>query len=177
MSERKRKLEVYEGQPGANGVASAVPSFGNGTVNLYTGKPYSQRYYDILSKRKGAARAPAPTRAFPATYRAMHLRAKHLSAQTYIAPALTLALLSVGELRTVESLLWARVKLRPCSAHACIECVKQLCQGRKLPASLRRAAGVAGSGGLRRYDQWPPDDHPRRRDGVRQDHPDRAVHC
>ena len=65
MSERKRKLEVYEGQPGANGVASAVPSFGNGTVNLYTGKPYSQRYYDILSKRKGEARTPAPSQPSP----------------------------------------------------------------------------------------------------------------
>ena len=58
MSERKRKLEVYEAQP-SNGVASAVPSFGNGTVNLYTGRPYSQRYYDILSKRKGESRALA----------------------------------------------------------------------------------------------------------------------
>ena len=69
MSERKRKLEVYESHP-SNGVASAVPSFGNGTVNLYTGKPYTQRYYDILAKRKGesasastslrAPRHPAP---------------------------------------------------------------------------------------------------------------------
>ena len=74
MSERKRKLEVYDAQPSVNGVGSAVPSFGNGTVNLYTGKPYSQRYYDILSKRKGEARTPAPAApspppAFPCTCR------------------------------------------------------------------------------------------------------------
>ncbi len=60
MTERKRKLEVYEGNP-TNGVASAVPSFGNGTVNLYTGRPYSQRYYDILAKRKGESAAMAST--------------------------------------------------------------------------------------------------------------------
>ena len=61
MTERKRKLEVYESNP-TNGVASTVPSFGSGTVNLYTGRPYSQRYYDILAKRKGESAATASPR-------------------------------------------------------------------------------------------------------------------
>jgi hypothetical protein len=51
--ERKRKLDIdtgAEGEPGANG----------GTIqennrNMFTGKPYSTRYYDILSGRKGAS--------------------------------------------------------------------------------------------------------------------------
>ena len=44
--ERKRKLDVLEG----NG-AIALPS--QPSINPYTGRPYSSRYYDILSKRKG----------------------------------------------------------------------------------------------------------------------------
>ena len=54
MSDRKRKLDVFSGDAPAstNGVA---------TVNPYTGRPYSQKYYDILQKRKGADRQPQGT--------------------------------------------------------------------------------------------------------------------
>ena len=46
MADRKRKLDVFQTEPPAqNGVATANP---------YTGRPYSQKYYDILAKRKGA---------------------------------------------------------------------------------------------------------------------------
>mmetsp|Transcript_68078 Transcript_68078/g.215385 ORF Transcript_68078/g.215385 Transcript_68078/m.215385 type:complete len:701 (-) Transcript_68078:54-2156(-) len=44
--ERKRKIDVVES---AAGVAPA----GEATVNPWTGRPYSQKYYDILDKRKG----------------------------------------------------------------------------------------------------------------------------
>lgn len=52
--DRKRKLDVLEQDAGkrfhaANG--SAVP--GQASLNPYTGRPYSGRYYEILSKRKG----------------------------------------------------------------------------------------------------------------------------
>ncbi len=48
--ERKRKLEVFEPQGAAVGLP-AQPS-----INPYTGRPYSNRYYDILAKRKGGWR-------------------------------------------------------------------------------------------------------------------------
>ena len=59
--DRKRKLDVYEQDAGkrfhaANG---AVPSGvgtamqGQSALNPYTGRPYSGRYYEILSKRRG----------------------------------------------------------------------------------------------------------------------------
>lgn len=53
--DRKRKLEVSEQDAvkrfhAANG-AIAMP--GQSTLNPYTGRPYSARYYEILSKRKG----------------------------------------------------------------------------------------------------------------------------
>lgn len=59
--DRKRKLDVFEQDAskrlqGANGAAHGgigmtVP--GQAALNPYTGRPYSGRYYDILSKRKG----------------------------------------------------------------------------------------------------------------------------
>ena len=61
MAERKRKLDVYDGQPDANGAMRAAPAYGSPTINPYTGRPYSNKYFDILSKRKGATRAlPSP---------------------------------------------------------------------------------------------------------------------
>jgi hypothetical protein len=52
MGDRKRKLDVF---------TSDAPSSTNGaaTVNPYTGRPYSQKYYDILQKRKGAVHRTA----------------------------------------------------------------------------------------------------------------------
>ena len=54
--DRKRKLELYEA-PAANGGAPGT-SYGQQTddgpsVNPYNGRPYSQRYYQILAERKG----------------------------------------------------------------------------------------------------------------------------
>ena len=59
--DRKRKLDVFEQDAGkrfqgANGAAyggigTTIP--GQAALNPYTGRPYSGRYYDILSKRKG----------------------------------------------------------------------------------------------------------------------------
>ena len=46
MSDRKRKLDVFSGD------ASATQN-GHALVSPLTGRPYSQRYHDILSKRKG----------------------------------------------------------------------------------------------------------------------------
>ena len=57
--ERKRKLEVYEAPPApaaANGGGyqqTAAPPAGGDTINPYTGRPYSQRYYQILAGRQG----------------------------------------------------------------------------------------------------------------------------
>ena len=51
MTERKRKLDVFTDAPSTNGAAAGgVP-----TVNPFTGRAYSTRYYDILSKRRGEA--------------------------------------------------------------------------------------------------------------------------
>ena len=53
--ERKRKLEIYEeGAPGTapNGAAPAGQPEEQ-TINPYTGRPYTKRYYDILAGRKG----------------------------------------------------------------------------------------------------------------------------
>lgn len=52
--DRKRKLDVFEQDAGkrfhaANGSAMPVQA----SLNPYTGRPYSSRYYEILSKRKG----------------------------------------------------------------------------------------------------------------------------
>ncbi|DBB04578.1 TPA: hypothetical protein ACH3X1_012656 [Trebouxia sp. C0004] len=59
--DRKRKLDVFEQDAGkrfqgANGavhggIGTTIP--GQAALNPYTGRPYSGRYYDILSKRKG----------------------------------------------------------------------------------------------------------------------------
>ncbi|KAK3242293.1 hypothetical protein CYMTET_48013 [Cymbomonas tetramitiformis] len=49
MGERKRKLSLFdEGPPPAPVVASTAQA----TINPYTGRPFSQRYFDILEKRK-----------------------------------------------------------------------------------------------------------------------------
>ena len=57
--DRKRKLEVYSsvGAAPADGSAAtlATPS-GSGGVNPFTSRPYSARYYDILSTRQGGMR-------------------------------------------------------------------------------------------------------------------------
>lgn len=50
MSDRKRKLDVgAEDGPAAK--AANMPA--TPQINPYTGRPYSARYYDILSKRTG----------------------------------------------------------------------------------------------------------------------------
>lgn len=51
--ERKRKLEVYESNTGApnGGVPAGQPE--EQTINPYTGRPYTKRYFDILAGRKG----------------------------------------------------------------------------------------------------------------------------
>jgi hypothetical protein len=48
MTERKRKLQVFEDGGGINGGAPQQPR-----VNPYNGRPYSNKYYEILEKRKG----------------------------------------------------------------------------------------------------------------------------
>jgi hypothetical protein len=49
--ERKRKLEIFEDGSAQNN--GAGPEDGNETLNPYTGRPYTKRYYDILAGRKG----------------------------------------------------------------------------------------------------------------------------
>ena len=56
MDNRKRKIDLLgvgaeEAQPG---VIVSPPASQQSALNLYTGRPYSQKYYDILAKRKGA---------------------------------------------------------------------------------------------------------------------------
>lgn len=48
--DRKRKLDVNPVDVNALGGALAQPNKG---LNPYTGRPYSNRYYDILQKRTG----------------------------------------------------------------------------------------------------------------------------
>lgn len=50
MSDRKRKLDVFGGDASATQNGSAL-------VSPLTGRLYSQRYHDILSKRKGEERS------------------------------------------------------------------------------------------------------------------------
>lgn len=50
MTDRKRKLDIYEAAPAG---VTVVPPASQPTVNPYTGRQYSQKYYDILAKRKG----------------------------------------------------------------------------------------------------------------------------
>ena len=45
MSDRKRKLDIFSD--------TAPPVSVQPTTNPHTGRPYSNRYYDILAKRKG----------------------------------------------------------------------------------------------------------------------------
>ncbi|KAL4542646.1 hypothetical protein Ndes2526B_g04600 [Nannochloris sp. 'desiccata'] len=49
--DRKRKLQIFEDGSAQNN--GAVPEDGDQTVNPYTGRPYTKRYYDILAGRKG----------------------------------------------------------------------------------------------------------------------------
>ena len=55
--DRKRKLDVSQDDAskraanGHGGVGSVMP--GQAALNPYTGRPYSGRYYEILSKRQG----------------------------------------------------------------------------------------------------------------------------
>ncbi len=49
--ERKRKLESFE--DGSAGNTGAGLEDGDQTVNPYTGRPYTKRYFDILAGRKG----------------------------------------------------------------------------------------------------------------------------
>ena len=46
MADRKRKLDVFSGDGSSQQNGSAL-------VSPLTGRPYSQKYHDILAKRKG----------------------------------------------------------------------------------------------------------------------------
>ena len=132
MADRKRKLDVFQSEPpGQNGAS---------TVNPYTGRPYSQKYYDILAKRKGEF--VAPTRA---DFLCMMGRSPQPHAE----------------------LVRCACQIKAASANVKVSCGWSV---------WRRPPSVAGQGGLRGHDPQAPDDHPGRRDRVRQDHPDRAVH-
>jgi hypothetical protein len=50
-ADRKRKLDIEEP------AGAAVRPRLDGGINPYTGRAYSQRYYDILDKRKGGLEA------------------------------------------------------------------------------------------------------------------------
>eukprot|EP00887_Chlorella_sp_A99_P003973 scaffold11.g3973.t1 len=53
--DRKRKLDIYEAPPSSGAANGTSTSYGDDgpSVNPYTGRPYSNRYYQILSGRKG----------------------------------------------------------------------------------------------------------------------------
>lgn len=58
-TERKRKVSLFDvvdetsvSAKIANTNGAGAPMAGNSLVNTWTGKPYSQRYFEILEKRK-----------------------------------------------------------------------------------------------------------------------------
>lgn len=56
-TERKRRVSLFDvvDDPAAKIVKSnggSVNNIGNGLINQWNGRPYSQRYYEILEKRK-----------------------------------------------------------------------------------------------------------------------------
>jgi len=53
MAERKRKLSLFTDGPSESAPRTAGASAGAITTNPYTGRGYSQKYYDILEKRRG----------------------------------------------------------------------------------------------------------------------------
>lgn len=55
MADRKRKLDLENDDgPSKRSMVHGLDVDGNG-INPYTGRQYSQRYYEILAKRKGKA--------------------------------------------------------------------------------------------------------------------------
>lgn len=52
MAERKRKLSLFDQPAPETAPSSVLPPIGT-LLNRYNGRPYSQRYFDILEKRKG----------------------------------------------------------------------------------------------------------------------------
>lgn len=56
---RKRKLELGEDDSTARDGAPPFGATAGGGINPYTGRPYSQRYYEILAKRQGGLPRPA----------------------------------------------------------------------------------------------------------------------
>lgn len=52
--ERKRKLDVYQTASKDRPDGSSIGAEQNGgTLNPYTGRPYSERYFEILRGRQG----------------------------------------------------------------------------------------------------------------------------
>lgn len=62
-TERKRKVSLFDvvdetsvssktSKSNGGGFSTMANSSGDGNVNLWTGKPYSQRYFEIFEKRK-----------------------------------------------------------------------------------------------------------------------------
>jgi hypothetical protein len=49
--DRKRKLDLFEAANAPSGLLAAQTAT-DGGINPYTGRPYTKRYYDILSTRQ-----------------------------------------------------------------------------------------------------------------------------
>jgi ketosteroid isomerase-like protein len=54
--DRKRKLDLGDGGGDQPSPSTAVPAADGGSVSRHTGRPFSQRYHDILETRKGERR-------------------------------------------------------------------------------------------------------------------------